>query len=165
MDLKPNWADVDYNSALKALNAFQLELYDNPHSLKNDVYRGRDSIENLENTNDPKRLIAEQKKAVENMKNLSAHIISALKLAGGSSSDNAAAIIEVFRFVGHSLIKETKIPRSQATAICLAILGPQYEKPEWLFEELGEILVNQLDIDDVDKLISEIKKQKKEWNS
>ena len=161
-DLKSNWTEEDYQSALKALESFQFELYDNPHSLENDVYKGRDSIENLRTTNDPKKLISEQKKAAENMKNLSAHIISALNLAGGTSSDNAAAIVEVLRFVGHSLIKEAKIPRSQATAICLAVLGPQYEKPEWLFEELGEILVNQIGIDEIDKLISEIKRSKKE---
>jgi len=168
VDLKPNWTEADYSCALRALDAFQLELYDNPHSLENDVYRGRDSIEDLKTTNDPRRLVAEQKKAVQNMKNLSAHIISALNLAGGTSSDNAAAIREVFRFVGHSLIKESKIPRSQATAICLAILGPQYEKPEWLFEELGELLINQMGIEDADKLISrlklKIKQCQKEWN-
>lgn len=168
VDLKPNWTEEDYNSALKALDAFQLELYDNPHSLENDVYRARDSIENLRTTNDPRRLFAEQKKAVQNMKNLSAHIISALNLAEGTSSDNAAAIKEVFRFVGHSLIKESKIPRSQATAICLAILGPQYEKPEWLFDELGELLVNQMGVEDVEKLISglrlKIEQNQKDWN-
>jgi hypothetical protein len=96
------------------------------------------------------------------MKNLSAHIISALNLAEGTSSDNAAAIKEVFRFVGHSLIKESKIPRSQATAMCLAILGPQYEKPEWLFEELGKLLVSQMGVDDADKLVSAIKQCQKE---
>lgn len=163
VDLKPNWTEEDYNSALKALDAFQLELYDNSHSLENDVHSGRDSIENLKTMNDPKRLFAEQKKAVQNMKNLSAHIISALNLAEGTSSDNAAAIREVLRFVGHSLIKESKIPRSQATAICLAILGPQYEKPEWLFEELGKLLVNQMGVDDVDLLIRAIENYKKEF--
>ena len=123
-DLKQNRTEKDYESALKAPESFQLELYDNPYSLENDVYKGRDSIENLRTTNDPKKLMAEQKKAAENMKNLSAYIISALNLAGGTSSDNAAAIVEVLRFVGHSLIKEAEIPRSKATAICLAVLGP-----------------------------------------
>ena len=163
VDLKPNWTEEDYNSALKALDAFQLELYDNPHSLENDVYRARDNIENLRTTNDSAKLFAEQKKAVQNMKNLSAHIISAINLAGGIASDNAAAIMEVFRFVGHSLVKEAKIPRSQATAMCLAILGSQYEKPEWLFEELGKLLVNQMGVDDVDLLIRAMENYKKEF--
>ena len=78
VDLKPNWTEADYKSSLKALESFQSELYDNPHLLENDVYRGRNSIENLGTTNEPSRLITEQKKAVENMRNLSAHIISAL---------------------------------------------------------------------------------------
>ena len=163
VELKPNWTEDDYSSALKALDAFQLELYDNPHSLENDVYNGRDSIENLRTTNDPRRLFTEQKKAVQNMKNLSAHIISALNLAEGTSSDNAAAIKEVLRFVGHSLIKESEIPRSQATAMCLAILGPQYEKPKWLFEELGKLLVNQIGVDDVGLLMRAIENYKKEF--
>ena len=71
--------------------------------------------------------------------------------------------MEVFRFVGHSLVKEAKIPRSQATAMCLAILGSQYEKPEWLFEELGKLLVNQMGVDDVDLLIRAIENYKKEF--
>ena len=164
VNLKANWTDADYNCALKALNAFQLELYNNPYLLENDVCKGRDSIESFKTTNDPGKLVADQKKAVENMKNLSSHIISTLNLAKGTPSDNAAAIMEVFRFIGYSLIKETKIPRSRATAMCLAVLGPQYEKPEWLFEELSELLLNQMGIEDIDKLISKLKQDIKEWN-
>ena len=160
VDLKPNWTEEDYNNSLNALNAFQLELYDNPYALQNDVIEARNCVENLRTTNDPEKLIGEQKKAVENMKNLSSHIISAISLAKGTASDSAAAIMEALRFVGHSLIKESIIPRSRATAICLMILGPQYDKPEWLFDELSKILVNQMG-NNVDLLIEAIQQKRR----
>ena len=46
--------------------------------------------------------------------------------------------------------------------MCLAVLGSHYEKPEWLFEELGEFLVNQIGVGEIDKLVSAIKKHKEE---
>lgn len=156
VDLKANWTESDYAQVLKTLENFQLELYDNLHLLKNDIFRARDSIENLQTTNDPKKLIADQNKAVENMKFLVAHIISTLKLAKGVPSDSAAAIMEVLRFVGHLLIKENKIPKSQATAVCLAMLGVQYEKPEWIYDELSEILIKQMGKESTNKLINKL---------
>lgn len=46
----------------------------------------------------------------------------------------------------------------------LTALGLHYKKPEWLFEELEELLVNQIGIDEIDKLVSAIKKHKEEWD-
>lgn len=144
-DLPSGWNKDDYNQAVKTLETFQKELYyGNPYLLQNDVHAGRDSIENLMTTSNPKQFVADQKKAVENMKALSAHIISAINLAGGTSSDHAAALMEVFRHIGRSLVKENKVPKSKATAMCLASIGHQYEHPDWLIEELTQALGTQL---------------------
>jgi len=144
-DLPSGWTKDDYNLAVKTLENFRLELYHgNPYLLQNDVYAGRDSIENLMTTSNPTQLIADQKKAVENMKALAAHVMSAINLAGGQTSDHAAALMEVARHIGRSLVKENKVPKSKATAMCLATIGHQFERPDWLIEELTQALGSQL---------------------
>jgi len=144
VDLSSGWNKDDYNNAWKALQNFQLELYDNPHLLQNDVYMARDSVNDFRNTPNPKQYIADQKKALQNVKALSAHIIAAMDLAGGTVSDNAAALIDVVRFIGRSLVNETEVPKSNATAMCLASIGQQYERPDWFIEELTQAIGSQL---------------------
>ena len=90
-------------------------------------------------------MLLDAKKATFNMQKLSAHIISALELAEGQASDNAAAISEVMRYVGRTLLNEKNVPRSNATAMCLASICPQFERPEWLVEQLVQVLATQLD--------------------
>ena len=71
VDLKPNWTEEDYNNSLNALNAFQLELYDNPYALQNNVIEARDYVENLRTTNDPEKLIKQRiKKQLKFIKSL-----------------------------------------------------------------------------------------------
>jgi hypothetical protein len=160
-DLPSGWNKDDYNQAVKSLETFQKELYfGNPYLLQNDVYAGRDSIENLMTTSNPAQLVVIHKKALENMKALSAHVISAINLAGGTSSDNAAALMEVVRHIGRSLVKENKVPKSKATAMCLASIGHQFERPDWLIEELTQTLGNQLGEELTHKLGESLKKFK-----
>lgn len=144
--LPSGWKDEDFRYAQERLNSFSIELYSrNPNLLQNDVFAGRDSVENLRTTNEPLRLFKEQKDALARTKKLSAHLISALDLSSGTSSDHAAALMEAVRHVGLILATERNIvPRSNATAVCLAMINPLQKKPEWLVEALADVLASQL---------------------
>jgi hypothetical protein len=139
-DLPSGWTDEDYEAATKTINQVILETYDNPHALSNDVQDGRDSWNKFKTTPDPLGFTKEMKAAIEKAQKLSAHLIAALELSNCSVSDQAAVIMEVMRFIGSSLISSRVVPRSDATAMCLASLGPQYEKPDWLIEDLARKL-------------------------
>ena len=139
-DLPSGWTDDDYERAEYSINQFCLELYDNPHLLENDVKEGRNSWDEFKTTPDPSKFMKDEKAAVENSRILAAHIISALKLSSCSDSDQAAALMEVVRFVGRSLMNNPEVPKSQATTMCLASIGPQYVRPDWFADCLSKII-------------------------
>ena len=140
VDLPSGWTDDDYERAVLSIKQLYLELYDNPHLLANDVSEGRNFHAEFKTTPDPAKLVKEDKEAIENTRALVAHLISALKLSGYSDSDQAAALMEVVRFVGRSIANNRKVPKSKATTMCLANIGPQYGRPNWFAESLTEIL-------------------------
>lgn len=145
INLRSGWTADDYNRAVKTLENFHKEFYyGNRHLLKNDVENARNSIEEFTVSSNPKQWLSDAKIATINMQKLSAHIISALELASGQASDNAAAILEVNRYVGRTLLNEKNVPRSNATAMCLASIYPQYERPDWFVEQLAQVLTEQL---------------------
>ena len=152
-DLPSGWSDSDYEQALKAFEVFARELYaKNPHLLENDINAGRNSVCDPMTSPDCVRLIREQKNAVYQAKKLVSHINSAMDLCGGLPSDNAAVVMELARDAGLSLLKERIIPRSQAAAICLLMTTTAQERPEWLFDELSQILKEQLGEENINKL-------------
>lgn len=53
-------------------------------------------------------------------------------------ADQAAALMEAVRFVGRSLASNREIHASQATAMCLASIGPQFDSPAWFVEKLAD---------------------------
>lgn len=140
VDLPFGWTDEDYEAATKSINQVILEMYDNPHTLANDVQDGRNSWNEFKTTPDPASFKKEEKAAIEKAQKLASHLIAALELSDCYASDQAAVIMEVMRFVGSSLISKRVVPRSDATAMCLASLGPQYEKPDWLIKDLVRVL-------------------------
>jgi hypothetical protein len=145
VNLHSGWTADDYNRALKTLQNFHTEFYyGNRYLLKNDVQDARNSIEEFITSSNPKQWLLDAKKATFNMQKLSAHIISALDLAEGQASDNAAAISEVMRHVGRILLNEKNVPKSNATAMCLASISSQFERPDWLVEQLVQVLATQL---------------------
>ena len=160
VDLPSGWTNDDYEQAVKTLNHFHLKFFDNPHQLANDIKEGRDSVNNFMTTPDPIKFIAEEKKAIEKVKALSTHLISALEISGCSDSDQAAALMEVVRFVGCSITSNLKIPKSQATTMCLASIGPQYDKPDWFISSLVNTLGWNLNKD----LAHEVGKQLMNFN-
>jgi hypothetical protein len=89
--------------------------------------------------------LKEEKVALEKTRALASHLISALNLSNCSDAEKAAAIMEAVRTVGRAVANQREIPRSAATAICLASLGPHYERPKWFTKVLAKTLVSQLD--------------------
>ena len=140
VDLPSGWTDEDYKSAEHRIRQILLELYDNPHQLANDVMEGRDYKNEFTSTPDPNGLMKYEKVVEEKAYNLAAHLISALKLSDCKEADQAAALMEVVRFVGRSLVSRRVVPKSDATAMCLASIGPQYERPIWFIEKMNKIL-------------------------
>lgn len=152
-NLPSRWTEDDYNRAVKTLQNFHTEFYyGNPYLLKNDVENARDSVEPFITSSNPKQWSLNAKKATYNMQKLSSHIISALELAEGQASDNAAAISEVMRYIGRTLLNEKNVPKSNATAMCLASISPQFERPDWIVEQLVRALGEQLGEDIAHKL-------------
>ena len=152
-DLPSGWKDADYDQALKAFQIFSNDLYaGNPYLLQNDIYAGRDSICDPMTSPAGTRLIREQKNAVWQAKKLVSHINSAMDLSSGIASDNAAVVMEVARDIGLSLLQEHIVPKSRATTICLLMANTLPKKPEWLIDELAQILKEQLKEDDIKQL-------------
>ena len=145
INLRSGWTADDHNRAVKTLQNFHTEFYyGNPYLLKNDVEDARNSIEEFMASSNSRQWLSDAKKATSNMQKLSAHIISALELAEGQASDNAAAISEVMRYVGRTLLNEKNVPISNATAMCLASISEQFERPDWLVVQLVQVLATQL---------------------
>jgi hypothetical protein len=140
IELPSDWTESDYERAWQNLHGFQNDLRFSQHLLENDVNDSRNVVNEFMITPDPGGLIKGQKDAVENTQALASHIISALKLSTCTDSDKAAALMEVVRFIGRTLANHNEIPSSKATAMCLATIGPEYERPKWFVEKLVETL-------------------------
>ena len=158
-ELPFGWTNDDYDHAVKLLNHFFLESYDNPHQLANDVQEGRNIMYDFKTTSDPAKLTIDIKNAIEKTRSLSAHLISALNLSGCPDSDQAAAIMEAIRFLGRSIATSRKVPKSQATTMCLASIGSQYNRPDWFANSLANSLGWNLNKD----LAHEVGKHLKEF--
>jgi len=144
IDLPSGWTDKDYEHAEQTLAQLHTDLSFAADQLKNDVDAGW-GIQVSMTTYDPVKFISDNKAAIENARALAAHLISALRLSNCNDADQAAALMEAVRFVGRSLASNRDILRSQATAICLASIGPQYNRPDWFTEELANTLRWQID--------------------
>ena len=156
-DLPSGWDEEDYQHALNSFQILSNELYSgNPNLLQNDIFAGRDSINDPMTSPDGVRLIREANNAVWQVKKLVSHINSAMDLSGGLVSDNAAAIMELARKNGLSLLQEKVVPRSKATAICLLMGNPLQAKPDWLIEELAQILKEQLQAEGIKQLLEKL---------
>lgn len=52
--------------------------------------------------------------------------------------------MEAVRFVARSLVSNREIHCSSATAICLACIGPQHDRPEWFVKKLADTIRQQI---------------------
>lgn len=154
VDLPSGWTNEEYNTALFKLNMFERNaLSNNPHLLENDIWDGRKQ--------DPLNAASVRagKDAITHVRQIVHIINSTFELNHGTNSDNAAAVAEVARNVGVSLISDTTkggIPRSNATTLCLLVANPILPKPKWLLEALATLLKEQLTEQSSRKLLAEM---------
>ena len=146
VELPSGWTDQDFEVASRKLGQCELELISPVDQIANDV--GGDwashSVEFM-TTPDPAKFITDNKAAVEKARALASHLISASKLSNCDAADLAAAVMELQRFVGRSLATDRHIRCSQATAMCLSSIGPQYDRPEWFAKKLAQTIGQQMD--------------------
>ncbi len=143
--LPSNWKEEDYECAKRKLGQYHLDLISSVDQISNDVDGNRVSyLAELDKSPDPFKFHADTQAATEKAWALASHIISALKLSNCNPEGQAAALMEAVRFVGRSLVSNREIHCSQATALCLACIGPQYDRPEWFAEKLSEAIRQQI---------------------
>lgn len=148
VELPDSWTETDYKSAATKLGQYELDLVSAVDQISNDVDGDWASHSTkFMTTTDPAKFIADNKAAIIKAKALATHLISALTLSGCEDADQAAALMEAVRFVGRSLAGSKEIRRSKATAICLASVGPQYDRPKWFAKQLADTISDQIDKD------------------
>lgn len=139
--LPSGWTDEDYTYAEIKLKQYQTDLQWSVDQISNDVDGDQVSHQaEFAATSDPVKFFDDNKAAKVKAQTLASHIISSLNLSGCNDADQAAALMEAVRYVGRSLVSNRKIHNSQATAICLASIGPQYDRPEWFTEKLANTI-------------------------
>lgn len=143
--LPSDWKEEDYEGAKKKLGQYYLDLTSSVDQIANDVDGDRAShLIQLDKSPDPFKFHADHKAAIEDVWALASHIISALKLSNCNDAGRAAALMEAVRFVGRSLVSNREIHCSQSTALCLASIGPQYDRPAWFAEKLVDTIRQQI---------------------
>jgi hypothetical protein len=143
-DLPAAWTDEDYALAVRSIQQFRLDLFSTPDQIAVDVFDARDVLAKFSSNANTGNLGAEWKEASKNAHALSSHLLSACDLSACTDAEEAAALMEVVRVIGRKLANNQKVPRSQATAMCLLALGQHYERPDWFAEKLAEILHQNL---------------------
>jgi hypothetical protein len=145
IELPSSWTDEDYVRAQQMLVQIFHDFFSMPDQLKNDVYEGTNSSSRFMAVPDPRAFLEEEKASLENTRALASHIVSALNLSSCSDAEKAAAVMEAMRTVGRALATQREVPKSAATAVCLASLGPHYVRPNWFPRRLAKNLADQLD--------------------
>jgi hypothetical protein len=135
IDRPSGWTDEHYERAEQALKQIDADLCYGVDQLKNDVDASW-RPQGLMTTSDPAKYMSDYKAELEDTRALAAHFISGYKLSNLSDANKAAAVTELLRFSGRFLASSCDVPPSQATTICLASIGPHYNRPDWFVEEL-----------------------------
>ena len=119
--LPKSWTEKDYRNAKEKLSAFRMELYGEGNlDLQQDIAALRPTP-------------AESTRATKKLKKAYTALVQTLELAASDPYDEAAAVIQMARYVGRKIIKEHKeIPQNDPNAFCLAVLPDNYLKPKWL---------------------------------
>ena len=144
VELPPGWTPEDYTHAETKLDQYYMELFSSSDHIANDIDEAMNFHNEFKTTPDPRKLMDDNKAAVERARALSAHIISALELSNCSAAEQATALVEAMRFAALALVNSQEVPRSRATAMCLATIGPQYERPYWFPEKFANTVAWQI---------------------
>jgi len=144
-ELPSGWTDEEYGGALQKLEQLRIDLITSQDYVRNDIHEAVNTEGGFMASPDPGKFIAETKSAVNDAHDLAAHLISALELSRCNDAGKAAALMEVMRHVGRNIANSTKIPKSDATAVCLATLTPQYARPDWFVAKMTRWLSFRLE--------------------
>lgn len=150
--LPSGWTDEDYSNAERKLDNIYWQTVYPADQLQLDIRETR-RLSN-ENSN-PSNL----RKAQEDADALALHIISALKLSSCNDADRAAALMQAIRFVGRNLSGDPDAPCSQATSICLASIGSNYDRPSWLPKKLANDISLLFQPELLNEIVSNLEKQ------
>ena len=141
--LPSNWTEKDYINAENKLKHVFVELNWPTNQIYTDILESRKITHTEIKPHDLPKINSELMHAEGRVNALASHIISALKLSNCNESDQAAALMEAMRFVGRSLVNNSEIPCSAATALCLSTINPIYPRPEWYSKKLADTLSSQ----------------------
>ncbi|MDF2372514.1 MAG: hypothetical protein P1V21_17150 [Rhizobiaceae bacterium] len=147
-DLPSGWTDEDFEHAVERIKQLRMDLIDPDNDLDNDVHDALGSFEEFGRTPDSLKHRRDTHQAIEDTRALATHLISALELTKLSNGERAAALMEAMRHVGRSLANERPLRKSNATTVCLSILPPQYQRPEWFSDSFAEWLAYRLGTED-----------------
>lgn len=138
INLPSGWTDKDYERAEQALDQLRADFLCGYDQLTIDI----DEL-HVDSIPFDSAKLHESNVAIEKARALAAHVISALKLSSCTDAEQATALMEALRFVGRSLACQSDSPRSQATAMSLASIGREYDRPEWFVEKLADTISAQ----------------------
>jgi hypothetical protein len=145
--LPSGWTDEDLSRASTRVRNLHGDVLGAVDLVAADVQAGRDSLEAYISSPNPKKWLADNKKAERDTIALAGHLVSALDLSQLPNEERAAALMEVVRHVGRSLANSASIGQSDATAVCLTAVNPHYERPEWFVDRLANWLHHRVDED------------------
>lgn len=138
INLPSGWTDKDYERAEQTLDHLRKDFLCGSDQLTIDIDEAREGLGPFDAAK-----LRESDVAIEKARTLAAHMISALKLSSCTDAEQAAALMEALRFIGRSLASQCVIPRSQATAMSLASIGREYDRPEWFAKKLADTISSQ----------------------
>ena len=122
------WNKNDYDNANNNLSFFQTNLF-----MEDNVDLQKDITSNQANP-----VVA--KRSVKKMQNAYTAMVQILELAKEDPADEAAAVLEVARYVARKILKKGNVPKSDAVAFCLSLLPKSYIKPKWLENYMDKLV-------------------------
>lgn len=148
IELPSAWTDEDYQIAEVKLAHLHAELTLSVDQISNDIHESSNFSEKFRTAPDLKKITDDLERSIKNTTELAAHIVSALNLSSCNEAEKATALMEAMRFVGRMIVLDHRnIPYSDATAVCLATIGPQYVRPDWFPEKFASAVSKQIDRD------------------
>ncbi len=145
--LPSGWTDEDLSRASTRVRNIHGDVLGAVDLIGADVQAARDARQALMTSPNPKKWLADNKKAERDTIALAGHLVSALDLSQLPNEERAAALMEVVRHVGRSLANSASIGQSDATAVCLTAVNPHYERPEWFVDRFANWLRLRVDDD------------------
>lgn len=137
--LPSKWTENDYEDAIKKLNEVNLEYYENEHLMNNDLADNHDVI----NSNNPIKKLDEFKTIKFKSSQLVEFIVNLFRIAEIKDADAVCILMELMRNYGRRLVFNKEISNNYSNAFAISFIGPQYDKPDWIYKKIAEYLKTQ----------------------